>query len=133
MYYNCPLATSSDKAEFMRDCEKNYSMWTFSGGFRTWVKMSLVRTSGKANESVEFRQEVGYETHTHNYNFPHSNSSVRFWYNMYIVLQSSVVKYNDRRTSEEKTDELFFIVFQWRDPFIQQVKDVSWTCFFIPQ
>ncbi|XP_047677450.1 proton-activated chloride channel [Tachysurus fulvidraco] len=88
------LHLSSDKAEFMRDCEKNYSMWTFSGGFRTWVKMSLVRTSGKANESVEFRQE------------------------------SSVVKYNDRRTSEEKTDELFFIVFQWRDPFIQQVKDI---------
>lgn len=33
-------------------------MWTFSGGFRTWVKMSLVRTSGKSSEAVEFRQEV---------------------------------------------------------------------------
>ncbi len=42
----------------MRDCERNYSMWTFSGGFRTWVKMSLVKTSGRSNEAVEFRQEV---------------------------------------------------------------------------
>ncbi|XP_066537066.1 proton-activated chloride channel [Hoplias malabaricus] len=88
------MAKSSDKAAFMRDCEKNYSMWTFSGGFRTWVKMSLVRTSGRGNESIEFRQE------------------------------SSVVKYNDRRPPPEKTNELFFVVFQWRDPFIQQVKDI---------
>lgn len=58
MYYNCTLTTSLDKAKFMRDCEKNYSMWTFSGGFRTWVKMALVLTSGGKNESVEFRQEV---------------------------------------------------------------------------
>ncbi|MCJ8736860.1 hypothetical protein PDJAM_G00017340 [Pangasius djambal] len=86
------MVKSSNKTEFMRDCEKNYSMWTFSGGFRTWVKMSLVQTSGNGDESVEFRQE------------------------------SSVVKYNDRRSSQD--DELFFIVFQWRDPFIQQVKDI---------
>lgn len=33
-------------------------MWTFSGGFRTWVKMSLVMTSGKNDDAVEFRQEV---------------------------------------------------------------------------
>lgn len=54
----------------MRDCESNYSMWTFSGGFRTWVKMSLVRTSGKNNEAVEFRQEVFMSdrcTHTYIY------------------------------------------------------------------
>ncbi|XP_060790260.1 proton-activated chloride channel [Neoarius graeffei] len=88
------MVNSSNKAEFMRDCEKNYSMWTFSGGFRTWVKISLVRTSGQGNETVEFRQE------------------------------SSVVKYIDRRPIEKQTDELFFIVFQWRDPFIQQVKDI---------
>lgn len=88
------LAKSLDKAAFMKDCERNYSMWTFSGGFRTWVKMSLVRTSGRGNESVEFRQE------------------------------SSVVKYNDRRPLHEQTSELFFVVFQWRDPFIQQVKDI---------
>lgn len=49
---------SMDESEFMRECEKNYSMWTFSGGFRTWVKMSLVRTSGRTNEGIEFRQEV---------------------------------------------------------------------------
>lgn len=50
--------TSENKSEFMRDCERNYSTWTFSGGFRTWVKMSLVETSGKKNEAIEFRQEV---------------------------------------------------------------------------
>ncbi|XP_072545595.1 proton-activated chloride channel [Salminus brasiliensis] len=88
------MTKSSDKTAFMKDCERNYSMWTFSGGFRTWVKMSLVRTSGRGNESVEFRQE------------------------------SSVVKYNDRRPPQERTNELFFVVFQWRDPFIQQVKDI---------
>ena len=49
---------SPDKPAFMMDCEKNYSMWTFSGGFRTWVKMSLVMTSGKKDDAVEFRQEV---------------------------------------------------------------------------
>lgn len=40
-------------------------MWTFSGGFRTWVKMSLVRTSGKSDEAVEFRQEVFMSKLTH--------------------------------------------------------------------
>lgn len=50
--------SSTNKSEFMRDCEQNYSTWTFSGGFRTWVKMSLVKTSGKSSDSVEFRQEV---------------------------------------------------------------------------
>lgn len=85
---------SSDKAAFMMDCERNYSMWTFSGGFRTWVKMSLVKTSGRGSESVEFRQE------------------------------SSVVKYIDKRPPQEQANELFFVVFQWRDPFIQQVKDI---------
>ncbi|KAJ8341786.1 hypothetical protein SKAU_G00340770 [Synaphobranchus kaupii] len=88
------LVNSREKASFMQDCEMNYSMWTFSGGFRTWVKMSLVKTSGKGVESVEFRQE------------------------------SSVVKYNDRRPDPERTNELFFVVFQWRDPFIQEVHDV---------
>ncbi|XP_048047692.1 proton-activated chloride channel [Megalobrama amblycephala] len=88
------MLKSSDKAAFMMDCERNYSMWTFSGGFRTWVKMSLVKTSGRGNESVEFRQE------------------------------SSVVKYIDKRPPLEQANELFFVVFQWRDPFIQQVKDI---------
>ncbi|XP_013873497.1 proton-activated chloride channel [Austrofundulus limnaeus] len=84
------LIDSANKSEFMRGCEKNYSMWTFSGGFRTWVKMSLVKTSGKRNEAVEFRQE------------------------------SSVVKFNDKRA--DKTTELFFAVFEWRDPFIQEIR-----------
>ncbi|XP_031436513.1 proton-activated chloride channel isoform X2 [Clupea harengus] len=99
------MSRSLDKQKFMRDCERNYSMWTFSGGFRTWVKMSLVKTSGRRNESVEFRQE------------------------------SSVVKYNDRRPVAEKTNELFFVVFQWRDPFIQEVKAIvtanPWNTFAI--
>ncbi|KPP79374.1 transmembrane protein 206-like [Scleropages formosus] len=88
------MTHSLHKAEFMKDCERNYSMGTFSGGFRTWVKMSLIKTYGKERESVEFRQEA------------------------------SVVKYNDKRQEPEKTDELFFIVFQWRDPFFQEVRDV---------
>ncbi|KAG9328473.1 hypothetical protein JZ751_013848 [Albula glossodonta] len=89
------LNISRDKATFMQDCERNYSMWTFSGGFRTWVKMSLVKTYGKAEESVEFRQE------------------------------SSVVKYNDKRNESERTNQLFFVVFEWRDPFIQEVRDAA--------
>ncbi|XP_035234878.1 proton-activated chloride channel isoform X1 [Anguilla anguilla] len=88
------LINSRNKASFMQDCERNYSMWTFSGGFRTWVKMSLVKTSGKEVKSVEFRQESG------------------------------VVKYNDKRPETERTNELFFVVFQWRDPFIQEVQDI---------
>uniref|UniRef100_UPI003AAE9DB7 proton-activated chloride channel n=1 Tax=Centroberyx gerrardi TaxID=166262 RepID=UPI003AAE9DB7 len=86
------LTESADKSEFMMDCEMNYSMWTFSGGFRTWVKMSLVRTSGKSNEAVEFRQESG------------------------------VVKFNDKRPESEKTNQLFFVVFEWRDPFMQEIR-----------
>ncbi|KAG7466501.1 hypothetical protein MATL_G00165550 [Megalops atlanticus] len=89
------LTKSTDKAAFMQGCERNYSIWMFSGGFRTWVKMSFVKTSGKGVESVEFRQE------------------------------SSVVKYNDRRAESERDNQLFFIVFEWRDPFIQEVHDVS--------
>ncbi|XP_008296496.1 proton-activated chloride channel [Stegastes partitus] len=86
------LIESANKSEFMRDCERNYSMWTFSGGFRTWVKMSLVKTSGKRNEAVEFRQE------------------------------SAVVKFNDKRPEPEQTNQLFFAVFEWRDPFMQEIR-----------
>ncbi|XP_040915882.1 proton-activated chloride channel [Toxotes jaculatrix] len=85
------FTNSANKSEFMRDCERNYSMWTFSGGFRTWVKMSLVRTSGKSSESVEFRQE------------------------------STVVKFNDKRPEAEQSNQLFFAVFEWRDPFMQEI------------
>ncbi|CAN9502602.1 unnamed protein product [Ophioblennius macclurei] len=86
------LTASANRSAFMRDCERNYSMWTFSGGFRTWVKMSLVKTSGKSNEAIEFRQE------------------------------SAVVKFNDKRPEGERSNELFFAVFQWRDPFIQEIR-----------
>ncbi|CAK6965743.1 proton-activated chloride channel [Scomber scombrus] len=93
LFSNFSLLTSSaNKSEFMRDCEKNYSTWTFSGGFRTWVKMSLVRTSGKSSESVEFRQE------------------------------STVVKFNDKRPEAEQANELYFAVFEWRDPYIQEIR-----------
>lgn len=86
------LTESTNKSEFMRDCERNYSTWTFSGGFRTWVKMSLVKTSGKSNEAVEFRQE------------------------------SAVVKFNDKRPESEQTNQLFFAVFEWRDPYMQEIR-----------
>lgn len=86
------LIASTNKSEFMRDCERNYSTWTFSGGFRTWVKMSLVRTSGKHNEAMEFRQE------------------------------SAVVKFNDKRPEPEQTNQLFFAVFEWRDPYMQEIR-----------
>lgn len=84
------LADSSNRSEFMRNCERNYSMWTFSGGFRTWVKMSLVKTTSDSIDDVEFRQE------------------------------SAVVKFNDNRPDEEKGNQLFFAVFEWRDPFQQE-------------
>lgn len=86
------LTDSVNTSEFMRDCERNYSTWTFSGGFRTWVKMSLVKTSGRSDDGVEFRQESG------------------------------VVKFNDRRPEPEQTNQLFFVVFEWRDPFMQEIK-----------
>lgn len=50
---------SPEKAEFMKDCESSYSSWKFSGGFRTWVKMSLVKTKEEdGSETVEFKQEL---------------------------------------------------------------------------
>ncbi|XP_034620424.1 proton-activated chloride channel isoform X4 [Trachemys scripta elegans] len=51
--------SSPDKTEFMKDCESSYSSWKFSGGFRTWVKMSLVKTKEEdGRETVEFKQET---------------------------------------------------------------------------
>ncbi|XP_051868195.1 proton-activated chloride channel isoform X2 [Pristis pectinata] len=86
---------SPDKAQFMQDCERSYSIWTFSGGFRTWVKMSLVKTTEKdRSESVEFRQE------------------------------STLVRYNNRRHGSEQSGQWFFVVFEWKDPFIQEVQDI---------
>lgn len=86
---------SSDKAGFMQACESAYSSWKFSGGFRTWVKMSLVKTKEEdGREAVEFRQET------------------------------SVVNYIDQRPAAEKSTQLFFVVFEWKDPFIQKVQDI---------
>ncbi|XP_055000368.1 proton-activated chloride channel isoform X1 [Sorex araneus] len=86
---------SPDRAGFMQACESAYSSWRFSGGFRTWVKMSLVKTQEEdGREAVEFRQET------------------------------SVVNYIDRRPEAEKHMQLFFVVFEWKDPFIQQVQDI---------
>ncbi|XP_035412358.1 proton-activated chloride channel isoform X4 [Cygnus atratus] len=83
-----------EKAEFMKDCESSYSSWKFSGGFRTWVKMSLVKTKEEdGSETVEFKQET------------------------------SVVNYIDQRT-KPRSDQLFFVVFEWKDPFIQTVQDI---------
>ncbi|XP_064020542.1 proton-activated chloride channel isoform X1 [Pogoniulus pusillus] len=85
---------SPEKAEFMKDCESSYSSWKFSGGFRTWVKMSLVKTKEEdGSETVEFKQET------------------------------SVVNYIDQRT-KARSDQLFFVVFEWKDPFIQTVQDI---------
>ncbi|XP_062827946.1 proton-activated chloride channel [Anolis carolinensis] len=86
--------SSPNKSEFMKVCESSYSSWKFSGGFRTWVKMSLVKTKEEdSRETVEFRQEI------------------------------SVVNYIERRTKAEG-DQLFFVVFEWKDPFIQEVQDI---------
>ncbi|XP_068089039.1 proton-activated chloride channel [Hyperolius riggenbachi] len=87
--------TSRDKAGFMQECESSFSSWKFSGGFRTWVKMSLVKTTEEdSSQSVEFRQET------------------------------SVVNYIDRRGSTDKGDQLFFVVFEWKDPYIQEIQDI---------
>ncbi|KAM4695517.1 proton-activated chloride channel [Discoglossus pictus] len=86
---------SSNKEKFMQDCESSFSSWKFSGGFRTWVKMSLVKTTGEdGSKSVEFRQET------------------------------SVVNYIDRRPKVDKGDQLFFVVFEWKDPYIQEIQDI---------
>ncbi|XP_066451141.1 proton-activated chloride channel isoform X2 [Eleutherodactylus coqui] len=89
------LMASTDKTRFMQDCESSFSSWKFSGGFRTWVKMSLVKTTEEdGSQSVEFRQET------------------------------SVVNYIDRRPTTEKGDQLFFVVFEWKDPYIQEIQDI---------
>lgn len=57
--------------------------------------MSLVKTMEKdRSESVEFRQE------------------------------STLVRYNDRRHGSDQSDQWFFVVFEWKDPFIQEVRDI---------
>lgn len=54
----------------MKDCESSYSSWKFSGGFRTWVKMSLVKTKEEdGSETVEFKQEVKIILTSQRYDF----------------------------------------------------------------
>ncbi|KAM4772580.1 proton-activated chloride channel [Rhinophrynus dorsalis] len=87
--------TSTNQVRFMQGCESSFSSWKFSGGFRTWVKMSLVQTAEEGGrKSVEFRQET------------------------------SVVNFIDRRPNTEKGDQLFFVVFEWKDPYIQEIQDI---------
>ncbi|XP_012860267.2 LOW QUALITY PROTEIN: proton-activated chloride channel-like [Echinops telfairi] len=85
---------SPDKAGFMQSCESAYSSCKFSGGFRTWVKMSL----------VEAKEEDGRE-------------AVEFWQ------ETSVVNYIDQRPAAERSAQLLIVVFDWKDPFIQKVQD----------
>lgn len=42
-----------------------------------------------------------------------------------LCTQTSVVNYIDQRPAAEKSAQLFFVVFEWKDPFIQKVQDVS--------
>lgn len=41
------------------------------------------------------------------------------------TFQSTVVTFNDKRPDAEKTNQLFFAVFEWRDPFIQEIRLVG--------
>ncbi|KAM5165480.1 proton-activated chloride channel [Mantella aurantiaca] len=87
--------TSTNQTKFMQECESSFSSWKFSGGFRTWVKMSLVKsTEEDGSQSVEFRQET------------------------------SVVNFIDRRPAVDQGDQLFFVVFEWKDPYIQEIQDI---------
>lgn len=36
-----------------------------------------------------------------------------------------MVKFNDKRPESDKINKLFFVVFEWRDPFIQEIRLVS--------
>nr|KAF6398232.1 hypothetical protein HJG63_019450 [Rousettus aegyptiacus] len=38
--------------------------------------------------------------------------------------ETSVVNYIDQRPATEKSAQLFFVVFEWKDPFIQKVQDI---------
>ncbi|VFV17788.1 transmembrane protein 206-like [Lynx pardinus] len=48
-----------------------------------------------------------------NYTDPFSNQTL-----------TSVVNYIDQRPAAEKSAQLFFVVFEWKDPFIQKVQDI---------
>lgn len=43
-----------------------------------------------------------------------------------------MVKFNDKRPETERTNQLFFAVFEWRDPFMQEIRLVSSPRHFYP-
>ncbi|XP_036199087.1 proton-activated chloride channel isoform X4 [Myotis myotis] len=56
--------------------------------------------------------DVNCTTQRINYTDPFSNQTL-----------TSVVNYIDQRPAAEKSAQLFFVVFEWKDPFIQKVQD----------
>lgn len=48
------------------------------------------------------------------------------------IFQSAVVKFNDHRPETEKNNQLFFAVFEWRDPYLQEMKLVGSLRHFYP-
>lgn len=44
---------------------------------------------------------------------------------LHFLFQSSLVKFNDHRPEFERNNQLFFAAFEWRDPYIQEIKLVS--------
>ncbi|XP_051677271.1 proton-activated chloride channel isoform X1 [Oryctolagus cuniculus] len=120
---------SPDKVGFMQACESAYSSWKFSGGFRTWVKMSLVKTKEEdGREAVEFRQENHGSQGKALGLAPVSRARVHEIFGSQDAgvgrAQTSVVNYIDQRPATEKSAQLFFVVFEWKDPFIQKVQDI---------
>uniref|UniRef100_A0A8C4QBE7 Proton-activated chloride channel n=1 Tax=Eptatretus burgeri TaxID=7764 RepID=A0A8C4QBE7_EPTBU len=84
---------SNNGSAYLEKLMTSRTLWSFSGGFCTWVKLSLIRTPADDSRLDEFHQETNQE------------------------------KYNQRREADQLT-ELFFVVFEWKDPFIQEVHHV---------
>nr|XP_006811293.1 PREDICTED: transmembrane protein 206-like [Saccoglossus kowalevskii] len=81
----------SNKEGFIRQVDIDNPTWTFSGGMLTWIRMSLMETY-------------------------YLNGS----FNSVFDVSESMVKYNDIRPEEERVNELFFVLYEWRDKYIQQ-------------
>ncbi|XP_077862803.1 proton-activated chloride channel-like [Saccoglossus kowalevskii] len=85
------FSNSSNKEGFIRQVDIDNPTWTFSGGMLTWIRMSLMETY-------------------------YLNGS----FNSVFDVSESMVKYNDIRPEEERVNELFFVLYEWRDKYIQQ-------------
>uniref|UniRef100_UPI00358ECB1E proton-activated chloride channel n=1 Tax=Myxine glutinosa TaxID=7769 RepID=UPI00358ECB1E len=85
---------SNNNSAYLEKLMTSRTLWSFSGGFRTWVKLSLIRTPADDSRLDEFHQETNQ------------------------------VKYNNKRQEADQLTELFFVVFEWKDPFIQEVHHV---------